>query len=563
MDNSSIAILLRNVASSYEYKDPEKYKFQIIAYNRAAESVEHATSELKDLWDDNKLAELPAIGDSIAKHLNELFETGKSTHFEEIIKDIPKEAFTLMSLPKIGLKTALKMIEELPESEIAMKIKEAKNLNNKNKRLLLPYAKTIASEVIEWLKTCQFIEKIDILGSLRRKTATVGDVDIAVATNNPVEVVEKFINYPKLQKIIEKGEHTASILLPNNVQVDLLVMDPSSYGSALQHFTGSKFHNIALREYSLKKGFSLSEYGLKKLDDSNKEIKKFENELDLYNYLGLDYIQPELREDMGEIQASMSHTLPELVDLENIKGDLQIHSNFDIETSHDLGINSMEDIRKQAKLLNYEYIAFTEHNPSKTRHTKKQIEDILKRKQEKIEQLNYSREKGTPFVFNSLEIDINKDGSLPISVKGLQTLDFALISIHSVFDLSKDLMTKRILNALKFPKVKILAHPTARRLNKREGVEIDWPIIFDFCKNNNKWIEINADPARLDLPDILVREAVKNGVKLTLGTDTHSIDMMNNMEYGVFVARRGWVQKKDMINCLSLNELTSKLKEGD
>jgi len=556
MTNLQIAELLRNVASAYQYHNPIKYKFQIIAYNRAADSVEHATSELKDLWDDGKLDDVPSIGKSIAEHLDEIFKTGKSKHFEELMKDIPSEAFKLMALPKVGLRTAIKMIEELPKRELADKLRQADFVINKIKRHLLPYAENIASEVMEWLKEDPAVEKIDTLGSLRRKVATVGDIDIAVATNDPRKVIDRFVNYPKKQKIIEQGDHTASLLLPSDVQVDLLVMEPEKYGSALQHFTGSKFHNIALREHALKNGYSLSEYGIN-------NSKKFKTEQELYKFLDMDYIEPELREDTGEIESSTAHSLPTLVKLENIKADLQIHSNFDIETSHDLGINSMEEIVKRSEELGYEYIAFTEHNPSKKRHDQKQTEDLLKKKKEVVEQLNYSRENSTPFVFNSLEIDMGKDGSLPISVKGLETLDFALVSIHSSFELSRTDMTSRVLNALNNPKVKIFAHPTARKLNEREGVELDWPKIFAFCLEHNKWIEINADPMRLDLPDTLVRDAVKLGVKLTLGTDTHELTMMDNMKYGVYVARRGWAEKKNVINCLSLEDFKKELNRGD
>ncbi|MDP3917704.1 MAG: DNA polymerase III, partial [Candidatus Woesebacteria bacterium] len=310
------------------------------------------------------------------------------------------------------------------------------------------------------------------------------------------------------------------------------------------------------RELALKKGYSLSEYGIK-------PNTKFKTEQDLYQFLKLDYIEPELREDGGEIQLSTDHRLPQLVELKDVKGDLQIHSDFDIETSHDLGIDSMKKLTEKGRELGYEYIAFTEHNPSKSKHSEKQVEDLLKRKREKVDELNYSREKGIPFVFNSLEIDINKDGSLPISVKGLETLDFALISIHSIFDLPRLDMTKRVLTALSYPKVKIFAHPTARKINEREGVELDWPKIFDVCLKRCIFLEINADPMRLDLPDILVREAVKRGVKLTLGTDTHEVMMMDNMKYGVNVARRGWAERKDMINCLSLEDFKRELKEGD
>ena len=554
MTNLQIAELLKNVASSYGYLDPIKYKFQVIAYNRAADSIEHATSELKDLWDDGKLADLPSIGKSIAKHLDELFRTGKSKHFEKLMKDIPQEAFTLMALPKVGLKTALRLIAQGKPDEVKKLLAEAVKIKTKNKRLLLPYAENIAFEVTEWLKELSCIEKIDTLGSLRRKSATVGDIDIAVATTKPLEVIERFVNYPKKQKIIEKGTVTSSILLPGDVQVDILVMNPESYGNALQHFTGSKHHNIALREYSLKKGYSMNEYRIKKLKTG--KTQKFKTEVKLYNFLDLDYIEPELREDSGEIEYSKKHMLPKLIDLVDIKGDLQIHSDFDIETSHDLGVSSAEDIANKAQVLGYEYIAFTEHNPSKSGHSLERIIDLLKLKEE------YVRENNWPIkVFNCLEIDINKDGSLPVPKAGLHTLDFALVSIHSVFDMERNDMTKRVLTALSHPKVKIFAHPTGRKINEREGVELDWEKIFDFCLKNNKWLEINADPMRLDLPDTLVRDAVKLGVKLTMGTDTHSIDMMDNMKYAVNVARRGWCEKKDVINTLGLSEFRYELNK--
>ncbi len=556
MTNLEISELLRNVASSYQYQDQNKYKFQIIAYNRAADSIEHSTSELKDLWDDGKLDDVPSIGPSIASHLDEIFKTGKSKHFEELMKDIPKEAFVLMILPKVGLKTAMKMINELPKKELQEKIMEAEKLLNKVKRHLLPYAESIASEVMEWLKELDCIEKIDCLGSLRRKSATVGDIDIAVATNNPIEVIERFVNYPKKQKVIEKGTVTSSILLPGNVQVDILVMNPEAYGNALQHFTGSKNHNVMLREYSLKKGYSMSEHGIK--NTKTGKTVGINSESELYGMLGLKYIEPELREGVGEIKASLNNSLPSLITLNDIKGDLQIHSNFDIETSHDLGINSMEEIANRAKELNYEYIAFTEHNPSKKGHSLERVVELLKKKQEYIRENDWGIK-----VFNSLEIDINKDGSLPVSDNGLDTLDFTLVSIHSIFDLSRMDMTNRVLNALSHPKVKIFAHPTARKINEREGVELDWEKVFEFCLKHNKWIEINADPMRLDLPDTLVRDAVKLGVKLTLGTDTHEITMMDNMKYGVNVARRGWAEKKNVINCLSLEDFNKELKRGD
>ena len=577
MINTQIAELLRAIAAAYQLKNEEKNRFRIIAYQRAADAVEHASSELKDLWDDGKLKEVPGIGESIASHLDELFRTGKSGHFEEVMKGLPREMFDLMEVPGIGAKTAYKLVTKIgikslaelekagkkgkiaelegfgeeSQSDILRSIEETKG---RTKRHILPYAAANAGRVIEWMLKSKVVKRADPLGSLRRQAATVGDIDIAVSSDNSKEALEHFVNYPKKTRVLEKGDRTASIVLPGGVQVDLMVQPPNAYGALLQHFTGSKHHNIALREYALKHGMSLSEYGIK----IKGKLNKLANEEEFYKKLGMDWILPELREDAGEIEAALNHKLPRLVELKDVKGDLQIHSDFDIETSHDIGESSMEEIIRKADQLGYEYIAFTEHNPSKSKHNESQVVDILKRKREAVEKLNYSfvksHCKSIKKVFNSLEIDILPDGGLAIPEKGLALLDFALVSIHSSFRLPRDKMTKRVLSALAYPQVKIFAHPTARKLNEREGVELNWPEIFSFCKKKSKWLEINAEPMRLDLPDILVREAVKTGVKLTLGTDSHHRDGMNNMAFGIAVARRGWATKDDIVNSRSLKE---------
>lgn len=564
-NNLQIAELLRDVAAAYQLKDQNKYRFQIIAYERAADAVEHSSSELKDVWDEGKLEDIPGVGPGIAEHLGELFETGRSKHFDDLMKDIPSEAFKLMELPGIGIKTAMKMIKEGDPAEVKAKLKEVTDKEKVAKRYLLPYAAMIAHDLIEYLGGYPKIVRVDPLGSLRRQASTIGDIDIAVATDDAGGVLDYFTKYPKSQKTIEKGDHTASIMLPGEIRVDLMVQPPDSYGALLQHFTGSKHHNIALREYALKKGLSLSEYGIK--SQSTGKLTKFKDEEAFYKYLGLKYIEPEIREDTGEIEAASQNKIPNLVTLKDIKADLQIHSDFDIETSHDIGESSMEEIVEKGNELGYEYLAFTEHNPSQRGHIEKDFVEILKRKREKIDQLNYSLQNREKYsiqkVFNSLEIDILNDGSLPVPEEGLKLLDFCLVSIHSSFNLSRTEMTKRVLQALSHPKVKIFAHPTARKINEREGVELDWPKIFDFCLKNNKWIEINADPMRLDLPDTLVREAVKLGVKMTLGTDAHHKDGMNNMTFGISVARRGWATPGDIINTKSLEDFNKLLKEGD
>jgi DNA polymerase (family X) len=598
MTNVEIAELLRAVAAAYRLKDEKNVRFKVVAYERAADAVEHLSSEAKDLWDDNELEEISGIGESIANHLGEIFKTGNSKHFEELMKDLPPAIFDLLKVSGIGAKTAYRLAKELnisaknPIAELEEAAKKGKieklegfqedsqkailegikEIKGREDRLLLPYAQKLADEVIDWLKKSDVIERADALGSLRRRASTVGDIDIAVASKDAKSAIEHFTKYPNATRVLERGDRSASIIVPGNKQVDFMVEKPTAYGSLLQHFTGSKHHNIALREYALKRGMSLSDYGIKlkkgakvkksmfKMQNYNSMLKiyQFATEEEFYNAIGMEWIPPELREDQGEIEAVLSNKIPNLVKIDDIRADLQIHSDFDIETSHDLGASTMEEIINKANELGYEYLAFTEHNPSQSRHSEKQIIDILKRKKDKVGEINDSfvkKQNGSvKKVFNSLEIDILPGGRLPVSEKSLEILDFALVSIHSSFRQDRKKMTKRILSALSAPKVKVFAHPTGRKLTQREGVEIDWDQIFDFCKKNNKWLEINAEPMRLDLPDFLVKDAVENGLKLTMGTDAHHIDHMDNMRFGVYVARRGWAGKDDIVNTRSLEE---------
>ncbi|MEK7526750.1 MAG: helix-hairpin-helix domain-containing protein [Patescibacteria group bacterium] len=583
--NLEVAELLRDLAAALQIKDPKKNKFRIIAYENAATEIEHLSSEIKDLWDENKLAEVPGIGDSLAKNLDELFKTGKSEHFESLLRDIPKAVFDLMKVQGVGPKTAFKLVSQFnisdtnPKGQLAKVAREGKIRDlegfgekseaeilksvtefkvDKAKRILYSYAVGKSEEILAWMRQDKNVKRIDTLGSLRRKVSTIGDIDLSVITDRSKEVLNHFVNYPHTSRILEKGEHKASIMVPGEIQIDIRVQPQDSYGSLLQHFTGSKYHNIALREYSLKNGFSLSEFGIKDLNSKTEKLLKFSDEEKFYKFLGLQFIPPELREDTGEIEAARQNKIPKLIELADIKADLQMHSSFDIETSHDIGGCSMWDLIEKGNDLGYEYLAFTEHNPSQKGHTQQQIVNILQKKKDTVDQINSSLAKGVKGsikkVFNSLEIDILPNGSLPVSQEGLETLDFALVSIHSSFNLSKSDMTKRILSALDNPKVKVLAHPTGRLILKRESIEADWGKIFEFAVKNDKWIEINADSSRLDLPDYLIKDALKLGVKFTLGTDAHNAWGMDNMQFGINNARRGWLTVDDIVNTRSLSQ---------
>jgi len=582
MNNQEVALLLREIAAAYQIKNENRFK--IIAYERAADSIEHLNSEVKDLWDDGKLNEIPGVGISIASHLDELFRTGQVKHFKKVMKGLPKTMFSLLSIPGFGAKKAYKLavilklknpktavndlekaaergkiapIEgfgEKSQQAIIETIKSFKRGQTKANRMVLPYASAAAQEVIAYLKKNSKVIRVDSLGSLRRMTATVGDIDVALATWAPQEVIDWFLRLFKIKKIIEKGEAGASVLLENGRQVDLRVQKPESYGAMLQYFTGSKHHNIRLREFALKKGFSLSEYGIKNV--KTKGIAEFKSEKDFYQFLGLEWIPPELREDRGEVEAALEGKLPRLVKLKDIKGDFHSHSSFNLEPSHDLGFNSFEEMLIKAQERGYQYFTFSEHNPSVSNHSKKQIVETMKRRKEKIEQIKLSNKLArTVKILNSLEIDILPDGKLALPEKAFDYIDFAIVAVHSSFNQSREKMTKRVLLGLSHPKARILAHPTGRLLNQREGYELDWEVIFKFCQKNNKALEINCHPVRLDLPDILVREAIEEGVKIALGSDAHSAEAMEMMQYGLSVARRGWCKKDDILNTLDYNKV--------
>ncbi len=586
MTNRQVATLLRNVAAAYAIKNESKYRFQIIAYQKAADAIENSTSEIKDLFNEGKLESLPGVGPSIRQHLEELIQTGKVKHFAWVIQDIPEAIFPLLDVPSIGPKKAYKLVTEFAlknpttvienlakiakmgkiaslegfgeksQEDILQAIEEYKSGRAKTKRMVLPFASQLAEKVLEYLKKSKAVIEAQPLGSLRRQLSTIGDIDFAVSTNFPEQVITHFVAYPYKDRVIEQGPTSASILVSSGKQVDLMTQPPDSFGSLLQHFTGSKHHNVHLRELALKNGLSLSEYGIRKTKD--KSLQKVDTEEKFYKTLGLQWIPPEIREDKGEIELASKSKLPKLVELSDMKGDFHIHSNFPIEPSHDMGKNSMEEMLEKAEKLGYNYLGFSEHNPSVSKHISSQIYSILSKRKEKIEQLNASNKYVR--AINLLELDILASGKLAIDEKALSMIDAALVSIHSNFSMDKETMTKRVIEGLLHPKAKILSHPTGRLLNVRPGYELDFEKIFDFCIKNNKALEINAWPMRLDLPDTLVFDAIKLGVKFVIDTDSHATWQMDMMKYGVAVARRGWAKKSDILNCLPYNEFVTWLK---
>lgn len=581
MTNSQIATLLRHVAASYTIQNEAKFRFQILAYQKAADAIESSPTEIKDYIRSNSLDSLPGIGDSMKKHLEELIETGKVNHFEEILKDMPEAFFPLLDIPSFGPKKAFKLVSyfkfkdkntvldeliqkarnneiasiegfgEKSQDDIIQAITEFHQGVNKNSRMVLPFAQEIADKMLDYLKKSSAVEKVYTLGSLRRQKETIGDVDIAVASLYPQKVIEHFCAYPYKDRIIERGEASASLLISGGKHIDLMVQPPDRFGSLLQHFTGSKEHNVKLREFALKKGLSLSEYGIKRKGSDTTDA--YSTEVDFYNALGLSYIEPEIRENIGEIDLAEKNNLPKLVTLNDVKGDFHLHSHYPIEPSHDMGKNSMEEMVEKAISLGYQYMGFSEHNPSVSKHTSHQTSILLEKRYKKIEQINEKYKKDIR-VYSLLEVDILSSGDIAIDSYSFDFLDAFLVSIHSSFSMPREKMTDRILKGLSHPKAKILSHPTTRLIGKRPGIDVDWEKIFSFCHKNNKAMEINSFPQRLDLPDTLVRQAKTHGVKFMIDTDSHATEHMSLMRYGISVARRAMATPDDILNSWEYNK---------
>lgn len=569
-------------------------RFKIIAYDRAADSIEQLTNEVKDLWDEKKLSDIPGVGQAIAKHLDELFRTGQVKHIDETLAKVPEAVYPLLLIPGIGPKKAYKLVQILSldsAKTVISELQKAAHLHKiaciegfgekseadilsgidaylrgqiKENRMVLSQADAIASELVSFLLSGGSIRAVDILGSLRRKVATIGDIDIAVATDEPEKVIDRFILFPH-QKVIERGPTGASLLLHNGRQVDLRVQELASYGAMLQYFTGSKNHNIALRTYALEKGLSLNEYGIKNLKSG--KVTPYSSEISFYNALGLPYIVPELRENRGEVEKAAFGKLPQLIEYDQVRGDLHLHTSFDIEPSHDLGVSSLDDYVKKAQQKGYEYIGIADHNPSISGHSVGDIVSIMKKRKKYYEQImstKHSKSNKITRVFIMCEIDILANGDLALPSEAFEYIDAAIVSIHSAFSQDRETMTKRILRGLSsHTKVRIFGHPTGRLLGSRESIDAHWDEIFSYCAQNNIAMEINASPTRLDLSDQMVFDAIKKGVKFSINSDSHGIDHMDMMQYGIAVARRGWATVHDIVNTQSYNAFSTWLLGGN
>jgi len=415
--------------------------------------------------------------------------------------------------------------------------------------MLLGLALPQAREIISNLRKVKGIQQIEFTGSLRRVKETIGDIDILVTSKDHEAIINAFTRMPSVKRILAKGETKSMVILKTGLQVDIRVMDPSSFGSALQYFTGSKDHNIKLRSIAIKKGLKLSEYGLFTKRGNKKVAGRTEEEV--YKKLGLNYIEPELRENNGEIEAAKKGKLPKLITIKDIKGDLHMH------TTYSDGIGTIKEMAEACKKLGYEYMCIADHTKSTTiahgiseKKLEKQINEI-KKLDKKIKGIK---------ILTGTEVDILDDGRLDFSDKILKKLDVVTASIHKKFKMSKKQMTERIIKAMSNDNVDIIGHPTGRWIGEREAYDLDFDKLFKAAKDTKTVLEINSQPSRMDLNGSLVKDAQRYGVKFAVISDAHSLMHLNFMELGVAMARRGWCERKDVINTFPLRKLLHQLK---
>ncbi len=571
MKNPEIAAIFYEMADILEMQGVQ---WKPIAYRKAARAIESADGieEIYNKGGIKALEEIPGVGEKIAGKIEEFLKTGKISSYEKLKKSLPSGLSALLEVPGLGPKKAMvlykklkiKNVKDLEKAALSHRISKLPLFKEKTEanilkgleifrkgkeRMPLGFALPIAEAIVEKLRALKEAEKIEIAGSLRRMRETVKDIDILAAAENSSKVIDAFASLPNVKSVIAKGGTKSSVLLKEGVQCDLRAVPLKSFGAAMQYFTGSKDHNIELRKIAIAKKLKLSEYGV--FDLKGKQVAG-KTEEEVYKKLGLSYIEPELRENAGEIEAVKKGELPLLVSIKDIKGDLHCHSTYSD------GSNSIEEMALAAKRLGYSYIAITDH--SKSEHIANGLsEQMLLKKIEEVKKLN-KKLKGIK-ILRSSEVNILDDGGLDYSDEILKKLDIVIAAVHSKFKMPKEQITARLVKAMQSPYVNVIAHPTTRHFGKRDEMSIDFDVLFKAAKENKVALEINCHPDRMDLRDSLVRKAVEKGVKISIGTDSHSVSDLNFMRLGAGIARRGWCGKKDVINAYSLEELEKWLKK--
>ncbi|MBW1999493.1 MAG: DNA polymerase/3'-5' exonuclease PolX [Deltaproteobacteria bacterium] len=568
MTNQEIAEILDHISKILSIKGENPFKVR--AYSKAAQIIASLPYQLSSLGDKEEIAKLPGIGEGITKKVTELLETGRLKYYEDIMKSDYAPLTEFLDIPGMGPKHArlvydelgIDNLQDLKKAAEQGKLRSLRGLGAKvemnilrgiqqlqkyKERHPLAFIYPRAQDILERLKRVREIERMTLAGSLRRMRETIADVDILASSAHPERVMEPFVALPQVKRVISKGKTKSSILTRDGFQVDLRVVQPESYGAACHYFTGSKAHNIRIRSLGLKKGLKINEYGVFK--NEKKIAGRMEEEI--FEAVDLPYIPPELREDRGEIEAAQEGRLPALVEMDDIKGDLHVHSNWSD------GNSTIEEIAEAAVKRGYEYIAICDHSQS-LGVARGLTEERLSEQVREIEKLNRKLKKFK--LLAGIEVDIRADGGLDLDEDILGNLDIVVAAVHSKFNMSAKEMTRRVIRAIENPIVHVIAHPTGRLIGKRDAYPLDMNRVFDACRANAKVLELNAHPERLDLSDINCREAQDKGVMIAISTDAHMATQLDLIKFGVATARRGWIQPGSVINTLPLSRLLAFLK---
>ena len=579
MDNKAIAGILYETADLLEIDGQDS--FRIRSYRNAAQAIEALPQQIADLIaEPKKVLAIPGIGKGMLGNLQEMFKEGRLSVHADLLTKYRPSMLDLLKIQGLGPKTialiwsAYKVcdvesveklaregkIRELPrmgEKQEAKLLKAIEDYRRIAGRFLLDTAETQAQKIIEHLRDYPGVEKVTPAGSLRRGRETVGDLDILVtgkACCDDVErekLIERIIQLPGLMEIIARGENKVSFRMRGGMQVDVRFLAPESFGAALQYFTGSKGHNVALRQRALKMGYTLSEYSLASLEDEKPVAGKTEEEI--YAKLKLDYIPPELRENLGEIDAAEKHDLPGLILQTDIQGDVHMHT---VETD---GRNTIEEMAEAARSHGYKYMAITDH--SKNLAFANGLDD--KRAVEHIKRIHAASEKFDDIrIFAGIEVDILADGTLDLSDSVLEQMDLVIASVHSHFNQSADEMTDRLLKAVENPNTSIIGHPTGRLLLRRDAYPFDVDAVLKAAAQKKVAMELNAYPDRLDLCDRHLRLAKQYGVKIVINTDSHHTSHLDKIHYGILQARRAWLTKEDVLNTLPVQKFAKAMKHA-
>ncbi|MDE1762522.1 MAG: DNA polymerase/3'-5' exonuclease PolX [Candidatus Micrarchaeota archaeon] len=575
MSNKKLAEIFEEIADMLDLGEKDLF-FEVRAYRKIAQTLETMQEDVEGIYRKGgvkAIDDLPGIGKSTAELIEEYIKTGKMKKYVVLKKKYPIDFNALTKIQGMGARKAFKLykalgvkdLESLKKAVASHKIRDLEGFGEKSEqdiqkgleflekaggRVAIGTALPAAESIIAQLKNSKVVEQAVIAGSARRMRETVGDLDILIISEDQQKVLEFISRMKEVDAVIAKGPTKISVVLKMGLNCDFRIIERESFGAALQYFTGSKDHGVQVRQIAVRKGYSLNEY---QLSDKNGKKIVSKTEAEIYNKLGLDYIEPEMREARGEIELAAAHKLPKLIEVGDIKGDLQMH------TRHTDGQDTIEEMAEKGIQIGYDYIGITDH--SKSEFQARGMDD--KRFIKYFEEIDKANEKlgGRIKVLKSGEVDILKDGSLDLAGKTLEQMDYVLCSLHSSFQLGKEEQTKRVIKAFEDGHVNIFGHPTARLINQRDPVQLDLDRVFESAKENNIVMEIDAITDRLDLNDENILRARKFGLKFVIDTDAHQKANMEFIRYGVGTARRGWLTKGDVLNTLPLTQMLKELKK--